>query len=69
VGSINGEALSATNRARVEGPLGVGLGAAGIAAAGLGGVLLAGASSRAATLSFVPAVSRDGAWLALRGAL
>jgi hypothetical protein len=69
VGSINGEALSATNRARIEGPLGFGLGAAGVVATGLGVALLVGAPSRAAALSFAPVVSRAGVWLALRGAL
>jgi hypothetical protein len=69
VGSINGEALSATNRARLEGPLGLGLGAAGVVAAGLGVYLVVSTPGRASALSVVPRVSRDGAGLELRGAL
>jgi len=69
VGSINGEALSATNRARIEGPLGYGLGAAGVLAAGLGLYLVVSTPGRASALSFVPMASREGAGLVLRGAL
>ena len=69
VGSIDGEALSATNRARIEGPLGFGLGAAGVVAAGLGVYLVARAPGRASALSLVPTAFRDGAGLVLRGAL
>jgi len=68
LGSIDGDALSATNRARVEGPLGVGLGAAGVVAVGVGAVLVL-LGSRQAPVSLQPTVGRTGAGLALRGAL
>ena len=68
-GSVDGDALSATSRARIEGPLGYGLGAAGVLAAGLGVYLIVTTPGRASTLSVVPVASREGAWLELRGAL
>jgi hypothetical protein len=68
-GSINAQALSATNRARIEGPLGFALGAAGIAAAGVGVVLVLGSSRHATALSLVPTVGRTGAGFALGATL
>jgi hypothetical protein len=69
VGSIDGEALSATNRARVEGPLGYALGGAGLLAVGLGAYLVVSSPARTSALTVVPRVSADGAGLELRGAL
>lgn len=69
VGSIDGEALSATNRARVEGPLGYAFGGAGLLAVGLGAYLVVSSPGRTATLAVLPRVSADGAGLELRGAL
>jgi hypothetical protein len=69
IGSIDPDAQSATNRARFEGPLGLGLGVAGVVAAGLGAYLVVTTPSRAVALSVAPMVSRDGAGLSLRGAL
>jgi hypothetical protein len=68
-GSINGEALSATDRARVEGPLGVTLGVAGLVAAGLGAYLVVRTPGRASAMSLGPVTWRGGAGLELRGAL
>jgi hypothetical protein len=69
LGEIDAEALSATNRARIEGPLGAGLGAAGVAAVALGVYLVVASPARASTISLVPMACRDGAGLELRGGL
>jgi hypothetical protein len=69
LGGIDAEALSATNRARIEGPLGLGLGAAGVAAAALGVYLVVTSPGRAPAMALVPTASRGGATLELRGAL
>jgi hypothetical protein len=68
-GAINPEAQAATNRARVEGPLGLGLGAAGLVAAGVGVYLVVSAPSDASAWTLGPAAWRGGAGLELRGAL
>jgi hypothetical protein len=68
VGSIDGRALSATNRARIEGPLGAALGAAGVVATGLG-VYLVVRTPGPAAISLAPMTWRGGAGLELRGAL
>jgi hypothetical protein len=69
LGSIPGEALSATNRARIEGPLGVALGASGLVAAGLGVYLVVRTPDRTSTLSFAPVAWQGGAGLQVGGSL
>jgi hypothetical protein len=68
-GSIDGDALSATNRARVEGPLGVALCAAGVVAAGLGVYLVVRTPPGTPAMSLAPTTWRGGMGLELRGAL
>ncbi len=69
VGAIDGDALSATSRARIEGPLGFGLGAAGVVAVGAGVYFVLSASKHAPAISIVPTAGPTGAGFALRGVL
>ena len=69
LGRIDPEAQSATNRARIEGPIGFALGAAGVVGAGLGVYLLVSTPGRASSLSIAPTAWCGGAGIALRGLL
>jgi hypothetical protein len=65
--SVEGEVHGARNAALVEGPLGIGLAAGAVVAAGVGVWLLA--SSRSGGVQVVPAVTQAGALLVVHGAL
>lgn len=69
VGSLNAEALAATSRARVEGPLGVGLGAVGLVAAALGAYLVIQTPGRTSAVFLAPLTWRTGAGVGLGAAL
>ncbi|HEY3821644.1 MAG TPA: hypothetical protein VGL81_30970 [Polyangiaceae bacterium] len=67
VGSIDPDAQSATDRARVEGPLALGLGIGGVIAAGVGVYLVV--RSPSSTWIVAPTAGRAGAGLSWLGAL
>jgi hypothetical protein len=67
--AVYAEAQSATSRARTEGPLAWALGAAGVAAAGLGAYLVLIAPNDARAMTLGATAWRGGAGIELRGAL